>query len=175
MTWIILIRKKNLLLLKLCPLTRQARRGSSCAERIWEDSGRREGRGAGQRRSPGLTQSPGSHGLLMQPLVPHPDPDAPNQPRSRWVTGRWGLLLERRSCGRRLRRQVWGRQLGSWGLHGINILFLQLLWGLRGVERGTRAFPRWLQVPQDGKITVKPLPQKAGICPALLGCRCWNG
>lgn len=166
-------KKKNHLIFKTLTvlwLIRQ-RETSVCWEdlRLW---GQWEGRGAGQRRSHGLRLSLGSHGLPMQQLVPHPEPDVPNQPHSRWVTEEAALHLGR--CGGRLRNQLWGRQVGSWGFHATNILIPQASLRVEGEERGTRVFLGWSQVSQDRKITIKSLLRKAVICPALLSCCCWN-
>lgn len=133
---------------------------------------RGEGRGASRGGARGLTQSAGS-----QSWTPYA---AAGSPPRHWFSKSVSFLVSNRTDGAAPGTGWWEAESGVRKIGGQ----LELAWyqlpvsqtslRVEGEERGIRAFLECLQVPQDGKITIKPLLQKAIISPDLWGCCCWN-
>lgn len=165
--WIIFIRKKKTSnFFTFCF-------DSSGKERLYcRKDHRGEGRGASRGGARGLTQSTGS-----QSWTPYA---AAGSPPRHWFSKSVSFLVSNRTDGAAPGTGWWEAESGVRKIGGqlelawYQLPVLQASLRVEGEERGIRAFLECLQVPQDGKITIKPLLQKAIISPALWGCCCWN-
>lgn len=63
---------------------------------------------------------------------------------------------------------MWGRLVGSWSLPGTNILFLKLLWGLKGRKEGWWPFWNVCKFLRMGKSPSNPYFKRQ-----LLALLCW--